>query len=160
MSETKYEKMLIEKQQSINSELSRLNDIKKENASNNKTGWYEFDQNNSGGSFTTNDKLCHRVWIEASTKNEAISKALDLGIYFDGCSIGNDCSCCGDRWHEPYGEATYYPYNYDKKESLIFVTPEEHAQYVANKFSWTTPDVRLFYKNGKVKEIFSNKKVK
>lgn len=158
MSKTKYEEMLIKKQQSINSELSHLNEIKQEKPSNEKMGWYEFDQNNSGGSFTTNDKLCHRVWIEASTKNEAISKALELGIYFDGCSMGFDCSCCGDRWSEPYGKATIYPYTYDKTKPLVFNNPEDHAQYVANQFGLTTPDVRLFYKDRRIKEIFSLKK--
>jgi hypothetical protein len=28
---------------------------------------------------------------------------------------------------------------------------------MANLFGWTSPDVRVFYKNGEVKEIFSSK---
>jgi hypothetical protein len=49
------------------------------------TKFYEFDQNNSGGSFVVNDKVCHRVIID---------KAETLGIHFDGWG---DCSCCGNR---------------------------------------------------------------
>ena len=36
--------------------------------------------------------------IEADSANEANIKAEEIGIYFNGCSIGMDCSCCGDRW--------------------------------------------------------------
>jgi hypothetical protein len=51
------------------------------------TKFYEFDQNNSGGSFVVNDKVCRRVIID---------KAETLGVYFDGWG---DRSCCGNRWH-------------------------------------------------------------
>jgi hypothetical protein len=64
--------------------------------------FYEFDQNNSGGHFVVDDKLCHRIYIEAESADEANFKAEELGCYFDG--VG-DCSCCGDRWYrvcEPF----------------------------------------------------------
>ena len=61
-------------------------------------GFYEFTQNNSGGSFTTDKNLCHRLFIEAESEGEAISKAEDLGCYWNGCESGSDCDCCGDRW--------------------------------------------------------------
>ena len=32
--------------------------------------FYEFDQNNSGGHFTVNDKVCHRLFIEAEIEIE------------------------------------------------------------------------------------------
>lgn len=63
--------------------------------------FYEFSQNNTGGSFVTDDKLCHRVVIEATSEKEAIQKAEEIGIYFDGVENGMDCPCCGDRWYTP-----------------------------------------------------------
>lgn len=61
--------------------------------------FYEFSQNNSGGRFVVDDKLCHRVVVEAESASEANAKLEELGGYFDGCVTGNDCSCCGDRWY-------------------------------------------------------------
>lgn len=60
--------------------------------------FYGFDQNNSGGSFVINDKLCHRLFIEADSSEEAIAKAEELGCYWNGVDDGVDCPCCGDRW--------------------------------------------------------------
>jgi hypothetical protein len=45
--------------------------------------FYEFRQNNSGGSFDVNDKLCHVMIIEADTEAEAVNKAEELGCYWD-----------------------------------------------------------------------------
>lgn len=74
--------------------------------------FYEFDQNNTGGTFVADEDLGYKVFIEAEGSSEAIDKALDIGIYFNGCRTGNDCPCCGDRWSEPWGEGeeapTYY----------------------------------------------------
>lgn len=64
--------------------------------------YYEFRQNNSGGSFIIDDKLDVTVWIEAETSSEAEKKALSIGIYFDGIESGRDCPCCGDRWSSPW----------------------------------------------------------
>lgn len=65
--------------------------------------FYEFDQNNSGGSFIVDDNVCHRLFIEATNEEEAIAKAEDLGCYWNGVANGIDCSCCGDRW-TPYAD--------------------------------------------------------
>lgn len=73
--------------------------------------WYEYDQNNSGGSFIDNEQVCECVYVEATTLDEANSFADSLGIYFDGVDSGEDCSCCGDRWSEPY-ESVSFPYRY------------------------------------------------
>ena len=64
--------------------------------------FYTFSQNNSGGSFvySKNTGVSHFVIIEAHTAKEANRYAEDIGIYFDGCSKGRDCRCCGDRWYE------------------------------------------------------------
>jgi len=66
--------------------------------------YYLYNQNNSGGSFDIDDKkgIGPRVWIEASNRAEAHERATSLGIYFDGVEKGIDCSCCGDRWPEPW----------------------------------------------------------
>lgn len=60
--------------------------------------FYELTQNNSGGYFIVDEKVCHRLFIEATSEEEAIRKAESLGCYWDGVENGNDCSCCGDRW--------------------------------------------------------------
>jgi len=61
--------------------------------------YYTFRQNNSGGSFVTNEEVAHFVIIEAPDARLANSIAQEFGIYFDGCSSYQDCSCCGDRWY-------------------------------------------------------------
>jgi len=117
--------------------------------------FYRFRQSNSGGSFVVDKKVCHEVIVEASNKEEAIEIAMDLGIYFNGVDDGFDCPCCGDRWYEPYSHIEF-PIKWD--ENKTFVTIEEYAQFVANEYGWTKPDIRIFYKNGEVKEIFSSKR--
>lgn len=62
--------------------------------------FFEFNQNNSRGVFTVNEKLCCRIFIEAPTANIANGIAEDLGVYFNGCEDGDDCPCCGDRWYK------------------------------------------------------------
>lgn len=123
--------------------------------SNEKLNWYEFSQNNSGGIFTVDEKLCHRLFIEACTYEEAKQKALDMGVYFDGCDSGMDCPCCGDRWSD-WEDKHEFPHSWDGK--ITFTTIEEYAQHLANEFGWTKPDARLFFKNGKTIEIFKKAK--
>lgn len=60
--------------------------------------FYQFSQNNSGGSFDSDDKLCHRLIIEANDEDQATSIAESLGCYWNGVDKGLDCECCGDRW--------------------------------------------------------------
>ena len=61
--------------------------------------YYEFNQNNTGGSFEVNDKLTHRVIVQADSEDEAYSIAESMGVYFNGVDKGLDCECCGDRWY-------------------------------------------------------------
>ena len=63
--------------------------------------WYEFDQNNSGGSFRL---PAQRVLIQAVSHEEAIRLAESEGLYWNGCEQGLDCSCCGDRWYPGWNE--------------------------------------------------------
>ena len=60
--------------------------------------WFTFSQNNSGGTFSVNDKVDAWVFIQARTPDEANNLAERIGIYFNGCASGYDCGCCGDRW--------------------------------------------------------------
>ena len=57
-----------------------------------------FSQNNSYGRFEVDDKVCHKLYIEAETFDEAVEKAEELGCYWDRVEKGIDCHCCGDRW--------------------------------------------------------------
>ncbi len=66
--------------------------------------FYELSQNNSGGSFDVNDKLCHRLFIEAESEKAALEIAEDLGCYWNGVDDGMDCECCGDRWYRSASE--------------------------------------------------------
>lgn len=71
--------------------------------------FYTFNQNNTGGNFVYDydSGLSRFVIIEADTRPDAIEKALEIGIYFDGTyNDGPDCPCCGDRWYRPWDEDT------------------------------------------------------
>lgn len=124
--------------------------------------FYQFNQNNSGGYFVVNDKLCNRLFIEADSEEEAVRKAEELGCYWDGVANGLDCSCCGDRWSKYWLDAIplekYRTEGYKewRGQTFYFNDIEEYAQYLANTYGWTKPDVRIYYKDGTVKEIFSN----
>jgi hypothetical protein len=63
--------------------------------------FFTFSQNNSGGSFARDNKNGIGEWVivEADNADDANNRAESLGIYFDGCEIGMDCDCCGDRWY-------------------------------------------------------------
>lgn len=65
------------------------------------TSFYEFRQNNSGGGFDVDNKLCERMFIEAGSYEQAEEIAESFGVYYDGVEKGIDCDCCGDRWRSP-----------------------------------------------------------
>jgi hypothetical protein len=144
--------------------------------------FFEFNQNNSGGSFDCDDKLCHRLLIEADNVDEAVDIAEGFGVYFNGCDRGMDCECCGDRWYRPWDDdAKEFPLAYatfkeDEAEKLVakyncttkklekpmwgrdiqvtFNDVVSYAQYMTDHYGWTSPDIRIFYKNGDIKEIY------
>jgi len=163
-----------------------------------KTKFFEFSQNNSGGSFVVDDKVCHRLFIEAEDESKATRIAEDLGCYWNGVSNGMDCDCCGDRWYsgsevdldnintrwEGYEYSVWlgkkseeevlkeikskYPdarwsielhveEKYGSKRvigRMLLDNIEQYAQVMADLYKWTTPDCRIFYKDGTIKEIF------
>jgi hypothetical protein len=174
--------------------------------------FYEFCQNNTGGSFVVNDKLCHRLIIEAKDGRAANRIAEDLGCYWDGVDSGMDCPCCGDRWYpgdlvdlamintkwKGYEVSEWLSANTKKGKTtdqtitdetikliknqykgmtwieepklklyswgatsvvgrLRLDSIEQYAQIMADLYGWTSPDVRIFYADGTVKEINSNR---
>ena len=110
--------------------------------------FYELTQNNSFGYFETTETVCHRMIIEADSENQARDKAEDLGCYWDGVDLGVDCECCGDRWY-PYFWELNFPKVYD---GIIYKDVEEYARMMANRYAWSDPDTRIFYKDGRVSE--------
>lgn len=66
------------------------------------TKFYPYSQNNSGGSFSNSETkgISEYVIIEALNAEHANTRAEEIGLYFDGCDDGRDCSCCGDRWYK------------------------------------------------------------
>jgi hypothetical protein len=79
--------------------------------------FYEFSQNNSGGTFVVNDKLDEMVIIEAESPVEANRRAELIGVYFDG---DGDCRCCGNRWSSVWEDekGTEVPSYYDEPIDL------------------------------------------
>lgn len=100
----------------IDESLSKqISDNIKQKNINKPSKFYHYNQNNSGGIFIDNDSVCEDVIIQARSAEEANSIAETIGIYFDGCSKGIDCNCCGDRWNKQYDEdgVTEIPMIYD-----------------------------------------------
>ena len=63
--------------------------------------FFIYRQNNSGGVYV-GPKY---VLIEANSAEQADEIALNGDvIYFDGCSTGMDCACCGDRWRSTWDD--------------------------------------------------------
>lgn len=87
------------------------------------TKWFEFRQNNSGGSFDHDPVrgIGLSVYVEADDAKHANYRAERIGLYFNGCDSGSDCECCGDRWSECWpdeeGSDTIEAYNW--KEGMV-----------------------------------------
>jgi len=120
------------------------------------TFFYEFSQNNSGGSFDVDNNVCHRLFIEAETSKQAKNKAKELGVYFNGCDKGIDCNCCGDRWYKVDESDKIDLMSISKSYGIEFKDVKDYAQYLANKYGATTPDSRIFYVDNSIDEIFKN----
>lgn len=104
--------------------------------------FYEFNQNNSGGSFDFDEDagITHIVIVEADSEGEAIKRAEGIGLYFDG---KGDCPCCGDRWS--------YPWRPDNVPSN-FGTPVQDIEWGADpNYKWIKdgPEVYVHFKDGR-----------
>ena len=92
--------------------------------------WFSFSQNNSGGSFHHEplDGIGRFVFIEAQNAAHAKDRAERIGLYFNGCASGLDCSCCGDRWSDYVddsdGEAVPMRYGETYREAVDGEAPE------------------------------------
>lgn len=82
--------------------------------------FYLFNQNNSGGTFVIDENagIGFCVVVEAENEEQAISRAENIGLYWDGVADEIDCECCGDRWST---------YTYEVKDlNTIFYTGYIH----------------------------------
>lgn len=85
-------------------------------------------------------------------KNEGYTAEVFCGIYKN----------TEKEWNKKYGryevlEAPSNIISYGIKSysgKIKFKDIEEYAQFMADEYGWTSPDIRIFYKNGEVKEIF------
>jgi hypothetical protein len=114
--------------------------------------FYHYRQNNSGGSFILDDDVTVHVIIEAESAEQADRPAESIGIYFDGCSNGMDCPCCGDRWTSQY--------NKGDKEPLVYgENPQAFADSDLGIRWWgENPAVYIYYADGGKVAIYSNNK--
>ena len=87
-------------------------EVEPETADISKCKWFTFDQNNSGGSFHVDDNVGEYVIVQAENADQSNRLAEKVGLYFDG--VG-DCDCCGNRWHEVYGDGTEKPEVYSEE---------------------------------------------
>ncbi len=105
--------------------------------------WYTFRQNNSGGFFDETEYLGEEVIIEANSENEAVSKAEDYGLYWNGVGTGEDCKCCGDRWNTYALEGT-------EKPEINGKPAEKHTPFR------THGSIHIYYANGVHKVLHPN----
>lgn len=107
--------------------------------------FFQYTQNNSGGSFDMSQDVAHFVIVEASSANVANAIAEDKGLYFNGCNAHRDCPCCGDRWYAQWSD--------NDGESTPLVYGEPLSEY---ECLWTPPGEPyciIYYLNGNVERI-------
>lgn len=103
--------------------------------------FYTFHQNNSGGSWSSDPRVAKNVIVEADSAQQANQRAQQVGIYFNGCDMGVDCDCCGDRWSEQWSSDSGDP------------VPSIYSQPVAeHKKGWFDDQnfCKVYYANGLV----------
>jgi len=82
--------------------------------------YFEFSQNNSGGSFDRDENIAEYVIIAAKDADHANERAREIGIYFGGVLNGSDCDCCGDRWSEAWrNEGMETPMLYGQRPEVM-----------------------------------------
>lgn len=117
--------------------------------------YFEFSQNNSGGSFVEDENLGEYVLIEAEDLDKAIEIAEEIGIYFNGVTDERDCPCCGDRWYYP--DEITLPYDISKASLYCYMpvqvkvlqTIEEYCQFLIDRGRVFTELVVLHKLNSK-----------
>jgi hypothetical protein len=108
------------------------------------TKFFTFNQNNSGGRFHEDDRVCHYVIIEATNADDANRRAEQVGLYFDG---RGDCSCCGNRWSSAWSdsEGTEEPSIYGKP-------PTDYDYHRWNLTEAGKVQCRVYYMDGHKEE--------
>lgn len=109
--------------------------------------FFTYRQNNSGGSFQKDSNLAEFVVIEANGPTHANLRAEEIGIYFDGCEEGLDCSCCGDRWYKFWADEKG-----DEVPSFYGVPVEQYTPAFRGR-----DDYRIHYLNGEILKGFVEK---
>lgn len=102
-----------------------------------KTQFYTFSQNNSGGSFSYSKEsgVTRYVIIEAVDVDDAVNRAENIGLYFNGVEDGSDCPCCGDRWSRPWSdESTDEPLLYGHHPSEHQAKGASYRFFKADEF--------------------------
>lgn len=111
--------------------------------------FYTYVQNNSRGSLhTRTGAISVYVIVEADSFEEADARARDIGLYFDGVESGEDCSCCGNRWHSvEWGEANETPMVYGRPVDEPM--PEDTIKWVEGAQGY------IHFKDGTVRSFWS-----
>ena len=114
--------------------------------------FFHYWQNNSGGEFQVNDKVCQHVVVEADDPRHANDRARDIGLYFDGVSRHIDCECCGDRWRRQWIEEAG-----DVGPMINGLLVEDHTDTIFGEVGEVY--CRVYYLDGKVEEFVQKEKV-
>lgn len=115
--------------------------------------FYMYRQNNSGGSFDVDAEsgISVVVIIEAPNAEFADLRAEYIGLYFNGCESGRDCSCCGDRWSAQWGDdGDDVPMYYGKKIEPDSPMPDDEPGWRTNG----EPMVFIHYADGTFKPAY------
>lgn len=109
--------------------------------------FYQFRQNNSGGSFDfdADRGISVNVVIEADSAADANLRAELIGIYFDD-DYDIDCECCGTRWSEIWRDEAG-----DEQPSVYgeVITRDWKPSFI--KCMGENPEGYVHYKNGMIK---------
>lgn len=115
--------------------------------------FYDYRQNNSGGVFLAEHEngISVEVIIEADSADEANARAEQIGLYFDGCSDGRDCNCCGDRWYRAWDEGSPVP--------SVYGVPITEAETNGYADRVNGPEGYIHYADGRVESFWDREPV-
>lgn len=98
--------------------------------------WFNFSQNNSGGSFVVDSNVCEEVFIQATSAKQAVEIAEGF------CDNSDSCECCGDRW-------SFYVDDSDGHE-----VPTMYGESILDmKKSYYRSRAKLHYYDGRVEDF-------
>lgn len=107
--------------------------------------FWEFRQNNSGGSFIA---PAYFVYVEADSEEEASERFQEIdGCYFDHMYI-RDCACCGARW-----SGTYSDYPLDEVYIKIDKSKEDRTAWGVSMYKDPIPEAIIYHKNKRLEII-------